>query len=266
MGLGATAGAAGSRLARHAAKTLVWAVSIPCALLPESPVKEAIRIRLLHFQNNVPWRLQVGRGETAIQVGTPNPRTVRRYSKRVGATGRVVVVEAEPGNAERLRRALAGMPHPNVTIVQKGAWSEQGRLRLVLSPHHGDNKIPVPGIAHDNDYRPENTYERSVEIEVDTLDNIVRSEGLDRVDYVSITVNGAEIEVLKGCEALLTRRPLRCFVKAHARQSDGRPINEAIMAMLRARGFTVHRTAGEPAAGTNPDWTVREGDVYAFKR
>jgi len=251
---------------RTVAKGFVWATAFPCRLIPQSPVKEAIKVRLLAFQNHLPWRLQVNPGETAVQIGTPNPRTVSRYSKAVGPRGRVVIVEAEPGNAERLRQALPALPYPNVTIVPKGAWREPGRMRLVLSPHKGDHKIPVDGIVHDNDFRPENTYEQSVEVDVDTLDNIVRAEGLERVDFVSITVNGAEIEVLKGCEELLKRRPLRVYVKAHARHADGgRPINEPIMAMLRARGFTVCRTAGEPAAGTNPEWRVREGDVYGFK-
>ncbi len=242
----------------------MWAAAFPCRFLPESRVKEAIKLAMLRVQNHVPWRLQVASGQTAIQVGTPNPRTMNRYSKSVGPRGRVLIVEAEPDNVERLRRALPGLPHPNVTIVAKGAWSAPGRLRLVLSPHKADHKFPVPGIAHDNDHRPENTYERSVEVEVDTLDNIVRAAGLEHVDFVSVTVNGAEIEVLKGCEEILKRRPLKLFVKAHARQADGTPINEAVMAMLRARGFTVCRTAGEPAVGTSPDWRVREGDVYAF--
>lgn len=254
-----------SRLARTAARGFVWATSFPCRLLPQSRVKEAIKVRLLGFQNHLPWRLQINSGETAIQVGTPNPRTVFRYSKAAGPKGRVVIVEAEPSNVERLRQALPRLPHPNVTIVPKGAWSERGRLRLVLSPYNGDHKLPVPGIVHDNDYRPENTYERSVEIDVDTLDNIVHEARLERIDFISITVNGAEIEVLKGCGEVLARRPLRVYVKAHARHADGTPINQTIMTMLRARGFAVHRTAGEPAVGTNLDWTVREGDVYAFK-
>ena len=252
-------------VAHTMARSLVWALSIPCRHLPQSALKERIKVATLRVQNHLPWRLQVNGGETAIQVGTPNPRTVARYSKSVGPGGRVVVVEAEPSNVERLRQALPTLPHPNVTVVHRGAWSEKGTLRLVLSPYKGDHKFPVAGIVHDNDYRPENTYEESVEVDVDTIDNIVHAHGLERVDFVSITVNGAEIEVLKGCEEILGRRPMRIYVKAHARHATGAPISESIMAMLRARGFTVIRTVGERAVGTHPEWTVREGDVYGYK-
>ena len=262
---GAAAHGPRAGIGRTMAKGLVWATSLPTRLIPQSPVKEAIKLRLLAFQNHLPWRLQVNPGETAIQVGTPNPRTVGRFSRGVGAAGRVIIVEAEPGNAERLRQSLPGLPYPNVTIVNTAIFSSKGRMRLVLSPFKGDHKIAVDGILHDNDYRPENTYEQSVEVETDTLDGIVDSLGLRRVDFVSITINGAEIEALKGAERLLERRPLRIYVKAHARHADGTPINETIMAMLRARGFTVCRTRGEPAAGTNPQWTMRDGDVYGFK-
>lgn len=254
-----------SGVAHTIARSLVWALSIPCRHIPQSALKERIKVAMLRVQNHLPWRLQVNRGETAMQIGTPNPRTVSRYSKSVGPTGRVVIVEAEPGNVERLRKALPTLPHRNVAIVHRGAWSEKGTLRLVLSPYKGDHKFPVSGIVHDNDYRPENTYDESVEVDVDTVDNIARAHGLERVDFVSITVNGAEIEVLKGCDEILGRRPMRIYVKAHARHATGSPINETIMAMLRARGFTVMRTAGERAVGTNPEWTVREGDVYGYK-
>jgi FkbM family methyltransferase len=261
----ATARAPRFGVAHTMARSLVWALSIPCRHIPQSALKERIKVATLRVQNHLPWRLQVNGGETAIQVGTPNPRTVARYSKSAGPTGRVVIVEAEPSNVERLRMALPRLPHRNVTVVHRGAWSEPGTLRLVLSPYKGDHKFPVSGIVHDNDYRPENTYDQSVEVAVDTVDNIVQAQSLARVDFVSITVNGAEIEVLKGCEKILGRRPMRIYVKAHARHATGAPISESIMAMLRSRGFTVTRSFGERAVGTHPEWTVREGDVYGYK-
>jgi FkbM family methyltransferase len=255
----------GRRLVRGVIRKIVRGAAVPFRYLPESPAKEAIKVALLKIDNNLPYALHVNAGETAIQVGTPNPRTMIEYSRAVGARGRVIIIEAEPDNVERLRRAFPALPYRNVTIVAKGAWSAKGRLPLLLSPHSGDHKFAVPGISHDNDYRPENTYERSIDVQVDTLDSIVRAEGLARVDFVSITVNGAEMEVLKGADEVLARRGLRLWVKGHPRQADGRPINEAIIALLSARGFTAHRTAGEPAVGAHPRWRVREGDVYAFK-
>ena len=255
----------GRRVARGVTRRVVRGVARPLRYLPESSVKEAIRVALLKVDNSLPYALHVNPGDTAIQVGTPNVRTMYEYSAAVGRHGRAVIIEAEPSNVERLRAAVASLPHPNVRIVAKGAWRTKGRLALSLSPHRGDHKFAVPGIRHDNDDRPGNTYERSVEVDVDTLDAIIGDEGLDRVDFVNITVNGAELEVLKGAEELLRRRPLRLWIKGHARQADGRPINEALIAMLTARGFTARRTAGEPAIGAKPEWRMREGDVYAYK-
>jgi hypothetical protein len=137
---------------------------------------------------------------------------------------------------------------------------------LSRSPHPEDHKIAAEGIIHDNDFRPENTYEDQVAIPVDTIDNIMAEAGLDHVDYLDVKVNGAELEVLKGSERALRSPSIRVFAKAHARYEDGTPINRDILAFLADHGLEAIVTRGEPAVGTNPNWTVRDGDVFGYRQ
>ena len=48
------------------------------------------------------------------------------------------------------------------------------------------------------------------------------------IDYLSVTVNGAELEVLKGAEALLRSAPshARIYAKGHALDNAGEPIHQ----------------------------------------
>ena len=141
-------------------------VLFPFRYLPEGNFKQALRLKTVAFQNSVPLYLVIDRGDTAIQVGTPNVRTMRRYSSLVGQNGTVVVIEAEPSNANRLREALNSMPHDNVTIVQKGAWSSPGTMVLEKSDDFiGDHKLKIDDIYVDNEYR--SPLSTSIEIEVD---------------------------------------------------------------------------------------------------
>ena len=46
---------------------------------------------------------------------------------------------------------------------------------------------------------------QSVDVAADTIDNICASLSLERVDLVSITTNGAEREILRGCRHLISK-------------------------------------------------------------
>ena len=210
--------------------------------------------------------MRVSRGETALQIGTPNPGTMERLSNAVGPRGLVVIIEPAPENIRRLEEARDRLNWPNVDLVRCAAWSESDEMKFSLAAHPGDHKIAIDGIEHDNDYRPENTYEETTTVEAKPLDQIVEKHGLDQVNYVEIMVNGAEMEVLRGATHMLRGfRPIRLLVKGHARTEQGQPLNQEISKFLDRHGLaTVVTQGGDPAVGSNPEWRVRDGDVFAY--
>jgi FkbM family methyltransferase len=228
---------------------------------PEGSLKERIRKLGLTAFKRFPVELTLRKGETIVQVGATPGGELLRQAEIVGETGRVIAIEPERGNLEGLRKMLDEESIKNVTLVPKGAWREKGKQRLLLSPiFSGDHKIEVSGVLHDNDLRPEN-YQSFTEVEVDTVDNILRTLGISHVDYVKITINGAELEVLKGMEETL-KGDLRLWVKGHALK-DGQPLHQAIASFLKERGFSVQITKGE-GAPISKDF-IRKGDVYATR-
>lgn len=214
-----------------------------------------------------PEELLIDKGDSAIMVGSPNPEQIHRFASLTGERGTVLFIEPHPDNAASLRTAAS--EYDNVTVIEKGVWSSKGTQELMLAhPNHpGDNKIPVDDIQHDNDYREEN-YNESIEIDVDTLDNIVGENDL-QPDYIEIAVNGAELEVLHGLSNTLeTYLSLsRLFVKGHPREEEtGKPINTRIVNLLKDYGFQgIIGAATEPTVGDDAEWTRRDGDVYGWR-
>jgi FkbM family methyltransferase len=234
-------------------------------VIPDGPVMRWVWMTLLRVRPYacVPKELVIGRGDTALQVGTPNTWTVDRLSRIVGRTGTVVIVEAEPGNAERLTRYARGRGMGNVHVVPKAAWNEKGVHRLLVAPRSGDHRLEMPAIVHDNDLLAPEYYEGTQEIEVDTVDGILDDLGISEVRFAEVAVNGAEPEVLEGMERTLGRTH-RLMVKAHARDKEtGRPINIRVARFLGERGFQTRIT--KPTPSPAEAWGRREGDVFAWR-
>jgi len=228
--------------------------------VPEGWMKEQLKKLGLTFFKRFPAELTLRKGETIVQVGAPPEGEILRLAQIVGKRGRVIAIEPETANLKGIQKALEEKSVKNVILVPKGAWSEKGKQRLLLSPHPGDHKIGVPGVLHDNDLRSEN-YKSFTEIEVDTIDNILKGLEINHIDYVKITINGAELEALKGMEETL-KGDLRLWVKGHALK-DGQALHHSIASFLQQRGFLVQITKAD-GARISKDF-IREGDVYAVR-
>lgn len=114
--------------------------------------------------------------------------------------GRVLAVEPGPTTYRRLQRNLALNPRlaPKVVSLPLALADHAGTMTL-LDSERQPNRASLA-------YRPVDA--REVQVEVRTLDQVA-AEHLDRVSFLKIDVEGAELDVLRGGEATLRHhRPL----------------------------------------------------------
>lgn len=242
-------------------------VTVPMRYLREGPVKQGLRAGLLRFQHSLPTELAVNRGDTVVQVGTPNPRTMLRFLRAVGPAGRLVIVEAMPENQARLQDTIDRDRLDNVMLIRAAACNENRDGELAVSPFWGDHKIPLPQVTMDNDLKPENDEMSLIPVEFVRLDDALAKIGIDALDYLSVTVNGAEVEVLKGAAEVLRRsgRGTRVYAKGHALDELGRPIHVQSQSVMSELGYRTRITKGEPSSTLDKSWLWRHGDLYAWK-
>jgi FkbM family methyltransferase len=158
----------------------------------------------------------------------------------VGPTGRIIAIEANPAMVEKVRRELAAdeklSKAANVTLVSKGIWDKPGRMTFVAST--GDDaaldKIADEKLRDFSYAKVAGT--RSFDIEVDSLDNILRDLGVKHVDLVILTINDAELLALDGIEQLLRDNPNVRFV---VNSEDPYPCRE-VKQKLAAKGYRVY--------------------------
>jgi hypothetical protein len=82
-------------------------------------------------------RIGTRRGETVVLCGCHRLDTIRSYYDVIGAEGRLVAIEANPANVDRLRLEIANDATlrcaGNIDLVSKGVWDKKGTATFIRS-------------------------------------------------------------------------------------------------------------------------------------
>ncbi|MDQ4016802.1 MAG: FkbM family methyltransferase [Thermoproteota archaeon] len=175
-------------------------------------------------------------GDTVVDIGAHMGRYTITSSKSVGASGKVIAVEAHPYNFRILQHNLRLNKLTNVSPLNRAVYSKKERLKLYLpdedlgyTMHHS---LMTNYLATKYSQEIERRY---LEVEADTLDNLLKSKGINRVDWIKIDVEGAEYEVLKGAKEILSaNNHISILVEVHGKDTYGPTIE-----LLRSNNFNI---------------------------
>jgi len=168
----------------------------------------------------------------------------------VGEKGRVFAIEPEPGNLHFLRRNLQANGVKNCVVISKGLWSSHEQRRLFLAPAGGSHSLmrtlaarscggqgsTTTWMAANPDETPGLDESASITVEVDTLEALTDEFGIDRVNFVKMDIEGAEIEALEGMKNILNRDDAELAIEAF-HLVDGRPSSISLLPRLKALGY-----------------------------
>jgi FkbM family methyltransferase len=187
-------------------------------------------------------------GDVCLDVGAEYGLYTWVLSALVGPSGRVHSVEPLHGPARWLGAASRMLGCDNVIVHRNALGERAGHGTLSLPSRRG---LPVHGRAYltqgatgpgpNTEFR----ISRPVRTQVRTLDELVRSEGIERVGFVKADVEGAELRVLEGArETLLKHRPplLLEVEDRHLRKYGAR--SHDVVRRLRDYGYRPHRWHG----------------------
>jgi len=169
--------------------------------------------------------------DVGANVGSYSLMVANEYKDRAV---KVIAIEAHPENYKALRRNIQCNKFENIIIpINKVVSNYKGLVDLYERSYDGtrvdselysvcnDQRIDAYNVLHPSG--------KSLEIECDTLDNILLNY---RVDVIKMDVEGAEVLALKAATKTL-ERIRKVVVEIHGDKSDD------VKQVLRTHGFKV---------------------------
>lgn len=154
--------------------------------------------------------VQVEPGETVIDAGGCWGDTTLYFSDRVGPRGKVFCFELLEENLGVLRQnlqlneACAGQ----IDIVSRALWDRSGERLSLCGSGPGTSIAKVKAET------------KGVHVSTISLDDFVGEQGIERVDFIKMDIEGAEMMALQGAERTLRRWKPRLAISVYHNYDD----------------------------------------------
>jgi FkbM family methyltransferase len=187
-------------------------------------------------ENDIIERFCPKPGDVVIDVGAHIGKYTIIASKRIGANGKVIAIEAHPVNYEMLNRNIKLNELTNVTTLNYAVYSKEAKIKLFLPDeklNHTIYNTLIPSRAKDE--------ERFIEVNANTLDNLLQKDGIPQeVNWIKIDVEGAELEVLKGAHDIMSKsNNIVVFMEVHNIGNGKNNLYRPIMDIMEKHNFTL---------------------------
>src|SRR5919112_1442169 len=182
--------------------------------------KDDFKIMTIH-EDDIIEHFTPKQGDIVVDIGAHIGLYTIISSKRVGTNGKVVAIEADPGNFEMLNRNIKLNQLTNVIPLNYAVYSKETKIKLYLP--EVESGYTIYNTIMSNRARTEDKF---VEVNANTLDYLLQLKGIMEVNWIKIDVEGAEFEVLKGASNVLSKsKDIALLIEVHG-LDNYRPILE----------------------------------------
>lgn len=160
--------------------------------------------------------------DVALDVGSNQGLFTAAFGSLVS---RVIAVEPIPWQAERVRANIQLNRHTHSSVVEAAISDRVGTATLGLAG--GDTSASIV-----DDWAKS----KSIEVKTVSLDSLIETEQLQRVDFIKLDVEGAELLALDGGQRMLAEfRPIFCI------EASGADFFAQIQQRLSDAGYRMYR-------------------------
>lgn len=131
---------------------------------------------------------KVSKGDTVIDAGACWGDTALFFASEVGDRGTVFSFEFIPANLKILHKNIELNRHLKniIKVIENPVWSESGKIMRYLD----DGPSSTVSFIPDRNYKDET--------KTIAIDDFIKQNGITKVDFIKMDIEGAEPEALKG--------------------------------------------------------------------
>jgi FkbM family methyltransferase len=166
-------------------------------------------------------------GQTVFDLGAYAGGATYHFSRAVGPGGRVFAFEPDPGSFDCLLRNISLHRLDNVVPSRLGIWSENGRVLFQAEGNMGSAIVEASARSSDTKRW----------IDVVTLASFSEENGVSRVDFVKLDVEGSEGPILGAAARFIERYRPRIIVEVHFVQ--GVRSDPDVIRILESHGYDI---------------------------
>ncbi|WP_176561015.1 FkbM family methyltransferase [Mycobacterium neglectum] len=216
----------------------LWSKRTPAGVMPLPERLQGMSIEECQaFTHDVFLRdYTVKPGDVVLDIGAGIGTETLPFSRWVEASGKVIVVEAHPATFETLKRACQLNDVRNVELLHAAIMDSDTPVMISDLPTEVsyENRIGSEGIV----------------VPALTLPDLVRRYNLDRIDFLKMNIEGAELPALQGASEvlpLIRNAAIGCHdFLAEETGDDQYRTKDAVNTLLVDAGFTVRRRDDDP--------------------
>jgi FkbM family methyltransferase len=175
------------------------------------------------------WRNSIQPGMTVIDVGANVGVYTFSAANQVGETGRVIAIEPFSGCVRSLEETCRINQFSQVTVCAGAASDRSGTLKLSMQASSELNEVVSEDIDIESDFETVKCF---------TLDSLIDSQQLTRLDYLKIDAEGHEMQVLQGCDRILQDfKPVILYENVAGSKGSNLPVADYLV----AKGYCLFR-------------------------
>lgn len=203
-------------------------------------------------------RMLIRPGDTVLDVGANIGLWVMGAARLAGPEGRIHAFEPVVENFERLTSNLA-LNNINWVRCHPLALSDKNGSAVFYGA--SNNNSGMGSLAqHEGVDRP-------MDVELMRLDDFCEKQGIERVDFMKVDVEGAEILVFRGASRLLAapEAPIIMFESADVTSVNFGASTKDIKTLLHEYGYNIFRFDGKRLEVISLDQKHDWDDLFALK-